>query len=378
MLLPASKKRLLITAFGCVLAWNTVESQQPLPAPGAGVAFSLRAVRKGAKVELAWARRPGAADSSSQKKRLVLATICRTISPTLLVDSGQQASCREPVGRVSLRDSTARLSNTAYEKKNAKSTSHFTDRLPDGLQRSESLQFAIYTVEVVDDHGQRAGASNRAGVLLTPTPLVQGLHSQLDSRGVYLIWEDDIGIHPEGVEVDYRIARREKTSMRSMTVPYLRAVVHLKEGDRWTGIDPNPEWGTSYIYSITPFARYRSPDGNVLAEMEGEESAPLEVITHDVFPPAVPERLLVLVSSPPRKFVDLTWAPNVDKDLAGYRVYRRETDGASSLIHKGAPSLVSFQDTDVSSGRTYFYCLSAVDAAGNESAKSIEVPARVP
>jgi hypothetical protein len=255
----------------------------------------------------------------------------------------------------------------------------FTDHLRDALRQSESLQFAVYTVEVVDDHGQKAGVSNRAPVLLTPTPGVKGLHSQLDSRGIYLIWEDEIESHPQGVESDYRITRREKDSRNRRIVPYLRAVVHLREGDRWTGVDASFDWGKTYTYWVTPVARFRSPAGNVLSEVEGEESAPLEVTAHNVFPPAVPERLLALVGRTPGKmFVDLVWAPNVDKGLAGYNVYRREAGGEITRIHTERTSSLSFQDTDVAAGHTYFYCLSAVDANGNESAKSAEVEAIVP
>src|SRR5262249_41948492 len=151
-------------------------------------------------------------DRQSGERSLALARICRTISSTLSADLDRDASCHEPVGQISLRRSTAQISNTAYEKKIPEVAMRFVDLLPDGVRQSESLQFAVYTVEVVDDHGHRAGVSNPAPVLLTPTPAVKSLHSQLDSRGVYLIWEDDIENHPEGMEFDYRIARREKGS----------------------------------------------------------------------------------------------------------------------------------------------------------------------
>jgi hypothetical protein len=255
----------------------------------------------------------------------------------------------------------------------------FTDVLSEDTERSEALQFAVYRVEVLDDHGLRGGLSNGAPVLLTPTPAVKGLHSQLDARGVYLIWEDEIESHPPGVEFDYRIDRCEKDSGRRIVVPYLRAVVHLKEGDRWSGVDTGLEWGKTYTYRVTPIAKVVSHGGQLLAEMEGETSAPLDVTAHDVFPPAVPEGLLALVGrDADKKFVDLTWAPNVEKDLEGYNVYRREAGVAIARIHTGRNTMLSFQDTDVAAGHTYFYSLSSVDVKGNESPKSSEVSAIVP
>jgi len=373
------KKRLLITAFGCLSAWNILESQQVSPARSAGPAHSLRAIRNDATVELIWKQRLAAVDGSPGERKLVFARICRTISPDISAASDRGVKCGESVGRVGLRRSVAQLAAMAYEKKSSEVTTRFTDRLPENLRQSESLQFAVYTVEAVDDRGQTAGVSNPAPVLLTPTPAVKSLHSQLDSRGIYLIWEDEIRDHPEGVEVDYRLARREKGSGRRINVPYLRAVVHLKEGDRWTAVDPSFDWGKIYTYWVTPVARFRSRNGNVLSEIEGEESSGLDVTARNVFPPAVPERLLALVGGGSgKKFVDLVWAPNIDKDLAGYNIYRRETGGEISLIHRGRTSLLSFQDKDVAEGHAYFYCLSAVDANGNESAKSSEVEAKVP
>jgi hypothetical protein len=254
----------------------------------------------------------------------------------------------------------------------------YADQLPVNLQESDSLQFAVYTVEVFDDHSRSAGLSNSAPVLLSPTPKVNGLHSELDARGVYLIWEDEIEVHPGEMEFDYRVERREKGSSRRVTVPYLRAVVHQREGDRWSAVDTDLEWGKTYIYEITPIAKARTQDSQSFAEMEGE-AATLEVTAHDVFPPAVPESLLALVGRiPGKKFVDLTWAPNVKKDLATYNIYRRETGTDLVRIHTGPSALLSFQDNDVTGGHTYFYCVSAVGANGNESAKSSEVAASVP
>ncbi len=59
----------------------------------------------------------------------------------------------------------------------------------------------------------------------------------------------------------------------------------------------------------------------------------IEVVTHDVFPPGVPERLLVVVNRiSGKKFVDLIWAPNTEKDLAGYNIYRREVTQLVSAV----------------------------------------------
>jgi fibronectin type 3 domain-containing protein len=74
----------------------------------------------------------------------------------------------------------------------------------------------------------------------------------------------------------------------------------------------------------------------------------------------------------------LIWAPDTDADLAGYNIYRRE-EGAESRRVNGEPVKASaFRDSNVASGHTYFYSVSAVDARGNESAPSDEQSEKVP
>jgi len=125
--------------------------------------------------------------------------------------------------------------------------------------------------------------------------------------------------------------------------------------------------------------RVYSPEGHLIAEIEGDDSAPLEVITHDIFPPAVPERLLPVVGHVPgKKFVDLLWAPNTEIDISGYYVYRREENGQPARVNSVPIPTLSFQDVDVVSGHQYFYSISAVDVRGNESERSPERTAVVP
>jgi len=217
-----------------------------------------------------------------------------------------------------------------------------------------------------------AGSSNSA----VPAPLspAKGLHAQVDVRGVYLIWENEIEDQDPSLKFDYRVYRREKGASKRVAVPYLRAVLHTREGERWSGVDTGIEWEKTYSYSVTPVTRVYSRSGGLISEIEGDESTPIEITTHDVFPPAVPERLLALPSHIPEKgFVDLLWAPNTEKDIAGYNVYRREANGEAARINSVPMPMLSFQDTNVVAARTYFYSISAVDKHGNESARSPEV-----
>jgi hypothetical protein len=338
----------------------------------------LQATRKGNKVVLTWSQPRVLADRQSVIGPLV-AKVCRNISSTASTASESATTCAQPVGEVGSQQTASAAVGAARGKSNSGTTVQFTDTLSEDSGTSDSLQFAVYTVEMRDGRGRSAGFSNPVSVPLAPILPAKGLHSELDVHGVYLIWENEIGSPPSSVHFDYRVYRGEKGSSNRIAVPYLRGLVHTKEGERWSGVDINIEWEKTYLYWVTPITRVYSQDGKLIGEIEGEDSAPIEVVTHDVFPPAVPERLLIVVNRiPGKKIVDLLWAPNTEKDLAGYNVYRREAGGQMERINSAPVTMLSFQDTNVAGGHRYFYCISAVDVRGNESAKSQEITEVLP
>jgi fibronectin type 3 domain-containing protein len=75
--------------------------------------------------------------------------------------------------------------------------------------------------------------------------------------------------------------------------------------------------------------------------------------------------------------VTLTWQPS-PKPVAGYNVYRRTSDETQLIRIASGVREPRYEDRIVSSGRTYFYAVTAVDAAGRESGYSAEIKATVP
>jgi hypothetical protein len=71
--------------------------------------------------------------------------------------------------------------------------------------------------------------------------------------------------------------------------------------------------------------------------------------------------------------VDLSWTLNTTtgSSIAGWRVYRAlasmKGDSAFVMIHQAAPGELSYSDTDVEAGFSYFYYLTTFDSDGNES-----------
>jgi hypothetical protein len=98
------------------------------------------------------------------------------------------------------------------------------------------------------------------------------------------------------------------------------------------------------------------------------------VTARDV-PPAAPQEL---TATPGDARVDLDWNDNTDTDLAGYTVYRTvDPPGAAarSWASVGSPTTSVFTDQGLTNATTYYYRVTALDIAGNESDPSAEASA---
>jgi hypothetical protein len=76
--------------------------------------------------------------------------------------------------------------------------------------------------------------------------------------------------------------------------------------------------------------------------------------------------------------VALAWAPSTST-VSGYNVYRSTTSGSGyAKINSALVGAVTYNDTSVQSGTTYYYVVTAVDSGGNESADSNQATAVLP
>jgi hypothetical protein len=121
----------------------------------------------------------------------------------------------------------------------------------------------------------------------------------------------------------------------------------------------------TYVYTVRSVIQ---AEGN---ELESSDSQPLTVTPRDIFPPAVPQGLvaaLLLGSAPGTFVVDLSWSINLETDLAGYHVYRSEQEGTrGQLVTRDLLPTPALRDTSIEPGHRYWYTVTAVDRAGNES-----------
>lgn len=77
--------------------------------------------------------------------------------------------------------------------------------------------------------------------------------------------------------------------------------------------------------------------------------------------------------------VDLWWNASTSSSITGYNVYRGASPtGPFSRINPSVDTALSYSDSAVQSGTTYYYVTTAVDASGVESSYSNQATAAVP
>ncbi len=213
----------------------------------------------------------------------------------------------------------------------------------------------------VRDRGGRSSPLVVAQDLVAVEPPVPPSHLQAEATadGIRLKW-----LPPElGEGLRYNVYRRmpgERLVLRP---------IHPQPVENAEFLDSGVANGVTYEYVV----RTAASDGAPFRESVSSEA--VIVRAEDLFPPGAPEKLVVVQEG---TAVRLLWNPNPERDLAGYRVYRRTADG---WIHVG-PDLVdhpAYLDEQVRSGQHLEYRVTAVDRATtrNESAPSDAVEVEV-
>jgi hypothetical protein len=139
--------------------------------------------------------------------------------------------------------------------------------------------------------------------------------------------------------------------------------------------DTDFQFGKTYLYTVDAII---PSDGT---PVESSDSVPAIVTPQDIYPPSVPQGLVAAVivgdpTKPPE--VDLSWSISPETDLAGYHVYRSEQqETRGELVTPELLLSPAYRDNSVQASHRYWYRVTAVDRAGNESAPSAPVAADV-
>ncbi len=309
----------------------------------------LRAVRKGDKVYLAWTV-PTQTTDRQNIRHLGLTSVCRSLDPAMPV-------CGTLVGQAT--PSKVATPPTRKSDSASKQQGSFVDSLPRALEEQNPTGEITYGISVMNDSGRSAGFSNRVQVPAAPTLAPPtDFKVQLGAGGVALNWSPIAELSSSGLSHFYRIYRREEGS----TTETEAGAAPMSAS---SFADQNFLWEKTYDYRLTVVTSMER--GGKTTQVEGDDTPVVQIVAHDVFPPAVPSGLQAVASGVGQSpFIDLIWAPDSDADLAGYNVYRHEEGVAPVKINSQPVNTPAFRDQTVASGKGYFYSVSAVDVRGRE------------
>ena len=220
-----------------------------------------------------------------------------------------------------------------------------------------------YVVRAQDTSGNESADSAEVSVApvdniapLPPTALAVSDHPADQGGALDLVWTVSASTDVAGSHV-YR-------SLTSGT-GYVRLTTAPLAGSTFT--DSGLTNGIAYFYVV------RAVDSaNESADSNEASGAPADNV-----PPAAPTGVTAADRAADQGgAIVVTWSANAEPDLAGYNLYRSLTSGGSyTKVNAVLLAGLSFTDTGLTNGTTYFYVVRAVDTSGNESANSAQASA---
>ncbi|MDR3745326.1 MAG: fibronectin type III domain-containing protein [Acidobacteriaceae bacterium] len=222
-------------------------------------------------------------------------------------------------------------------------------------------------------------------------------NSALDSAKV-LITNDAVGA---------RVSAGHKSENPGANKPLVRlrgtehGEVSGTAGSTGGTIDRTAQVGTTYRYAaerVRSVALGQVALGKETLEMRSLPSAEITVAMPKEFPPNAPKGLIAVpgfveatvpsgegaaiegaAATAQRPTIDLSWEPDLEAGIAGYRVYRRGLTGEAAWQRissdLGTPA---YRDQSVVAGQRYAYRVTAINAAGDESVWSNEAVETAP
>ena len=358
------RRYLIIFNFVAVLAFSGCGVPGAPQPPSTGIpkfVGDLKAERKGDTVTLTWTTPTETSDGELIRK-----------PGKMLV---QRALPTEPEPALNFQTITELpLQPALKEERGSQATA--MDSVTGLLQTGANADYAVYTVLAQSRSGKSFGLPNRASVPLVLTLRTpQNVRAEPVPTGIRITWDQAWPPKRESkltVQYAWRVMRKQEGANDSVMVRQLNA-----GNEAIVLVDDGIEWEKTYQYWIVPVTLWQ--DGSRKGEVESDDSPIATIFAHDTFPPVAPTGMQAVYSAlPERSFIDLTWTPNGEADLAGYNIYRHVGNEAAMKINSELVKTPRFADPAIRSGMRYFYSVSAVDLRGNESAKSAETSELVP
>lgn len=229
-----------------------------------------------------------------------------------------------------------------------------------------------YAIRFVNSQGQKAAFSNF--LVIEPTAKIANspndLQPNVSQNAIEIKW------HKPSANVDgstpanilgfniYRFENDQKSQKLLNNSPV--------NSDKFD--DKSFEFGNEYSYFVRTVSL--GADGEPL---ESTNSETINVTPKDIFPPDAPTALTIAATP---SSISIFFATNLEKDIAGYKVYRSTDPNLQkaewNLLTPQLLQTNTFQDANVEPGKTYYYYLTAIDKFGNTSEISDVVSETIP
>ena len=273
--------------------------------------------------------------------------------------------------------------------------SFVTDQLPPDLF-SGPPRLLVYRVELQNAKGRSAGQSDpvfaaagaapspvgplalsarRNAVLVRWPPVAPQASAVMELKRTLVATAD--GPRKASTLPAERTSANRENSLRASKQASGDVVLHSTPQDRSALsdglLDPTVGNANTYTY-IAQWVMDVTLSGHPV-ELRGLPSPPASLTFHDIVPPQAPAGLVAIPggSLVAPLSIDLSWEPNAETDLAGYRVYRRTGLGEFRRLTDVPVSASAYRDRKIEAGQTYTYRVTAVDQRGNESGPGPEV-----
>jgi hypothetical protein len=255
----------------------------------------------------------------------------------------------------------------------------FTDPIAPEEIKGHPGRTLAYTVRTRASQKRVSADSNVVSVRVFPVPeRIASVEARVTEPAIELSWTAPARTSagdPLPAIIGYRIYRSEITPQAgSSSAPVPPQGKNEAPYSLLATSETNSYRDTSFAFDYTYVYVVRSVIQADGSELESATSPPLIVTPRDTFPPAAPQGVvaaLLPAASPGALVVDLSWSISLETDLAGYRVYRSEQEGTrGQVLNQELLPTPAVRDTSVQPGHRYWYTVTAVDRAGNESAPS--------
>jgi len=102
-------------------------------------------------------------------------------------------------------------------------------------------------------------------------------------------------------------------------------------------------------------------------ESDTSANAPFAEYKIDHTPPNKPMNLKVI---PSMGYITLEWVQGLEVDLVAYRIYKAVNEAGPYTLAEDNLTSIQYRDRDVNKDVVYYYKVTAIDIAGNESEQS--------